>query len=82
MSRIQWIIAIAILSAAAVVEAETRGRGVSRPPQPEALERVLMPFVGEAQVGGQYWTSQFRARNGSDGPITMFFPFPCQIGTG
>ncbi|HUF07895.1 MAG TPA: hypothetical protein VMO47_01155 [Rhodothermales bacterium] len=82
MSKIQLIIAMAIVSAASVVEAQTRARGVARPPQPDALERVLMPFVGEAQVGGQYWASQFRARNGSDDPITMFFPFPCRIGTG
>ncbi len=82
MSKIQLILAIVILSAASVVEAETRGRSVARPHPPEVLERVLMPFAGEAQVGVQYWASQFRARNGSDRPITIFFPFPCQIGTG
>jgi hypothetical protein len=41
-----------------------------------------MPFVGEGPVANQYWLSQVWARNQSDTPIPIFFPYPCQIGAG
>jgi hypothetical protein len=41
-----------------------------------------MPFVGEGAVANQYWLSQFWARNESDTPIPIFFPYPCQLGEG
>ena len=41
-----------------------------------------MPFVGEGTVANQYWLSQFWARNESDTPIPIFFPYTCQIGEG
>lgn len=55
----------------------------SRAVQPSpTFERVLMPFVGEGAVANQYWLSQFWARNESDTPIPIFFPYPCQLGEG
>jgi hypothetical protein len=41
-----------------------------------------MPFVGEGTVASQYWLSQFWARNQSDTPIPIFFPYTCQLGEG
>jgi hypothetical protein len=58
------------------------GLGRRRPARQQELERVLMPFVGERAVADQYWISQFWSRNEGSRTLTLFFPFPCQIGTG
>ncbi len=78
MHQIRVGFVIALVLAASIAQGESRIRVV----RPETLDRILMPFVGEAAVADQYWASQFWARNQSDRSITMFFPFPCQIGEG
>ena len=79
MVRRIWCVAagvtVAVLGA---MTSSARSRAV----QPPAFERVLMPFVGEGPVANQYWLSQFWARNESDTPIPIFFPYPCQLGEG
>lgn len=79
MVRKTWCLAVSVT---VVLLGTTTSSARSRAVQPPAFERVLMPFVGEGSVANQYWLSQFWAKNESDTPIPVFFPYPCQLGEG
>lgn len=80
MVRKSWYLAVGLIVVVlGAMTSSARPRAVLPPP---SFERVLMPFVGEGTVANQYWLSQFWARNESDTPIPIFFPYPCQLGEG